>query len=281
MARGGLDLPDGAWSRRQLLAAVAASAALAGLLMAGAIWWLLGAGLGRTQSRSVGDGHPRGTAADRVPSGATSNPRGAADALAARPMPVVPAAAAHPGPVSLTDPGNHLPLPLPLPPATETGPAGVPAGFPHTPAGALAQLAAIDSAALQPADLDAARRVIGGWALPGGPTSTTWSGVRALAQLLDASGSAGAGNRPTVVITPLMGLIKGTVGADFVLPCVDFEIDVTVTQTARGAVADCQRMAWTGTRWMVGPGPEPVPPPSVWPDTATALAVGYRDLRRG
>jgi hypothetical protein len=77
-----------------------------------------------------------------------------------------------------------------------------------------------------------------------------------------------------------MGQIKGSVGPDFVVPCVDYEIDVTLQQTARGAAADCQRMVWTRTHWMVGPGSEPAPAPSVWPDTDTAINVGYRDLRQ-
>ena len=36
-----------------------------------------------------------------------------------------------------------------------------------------------------------------------------------------------------------------------------------------------------GGRWMVGAGREPAEPPSVWPDTDTAVRAGYRDLRRG
>ena len=31
---------------------------------------------------------------------------------------------------------------------------------------------------------------------------------------------------------------------------------------------------------MIGPGSEPATPPSVWPDTDTAITVGYRDLRQ-
>jgi hypothetical protein len=62
---------------------------------------------------------------------------------------------------------------------------------------------------------------------------------------------------------------------------VDFELDVTLQQTARGATADCQRMVWTVDHWMIGPGTEPAVPPSVWPDTDVAIAVGYRDLRHG
>jgi hypothetical protein len=86
-----------------------------------------------------------------------------------------------------------------------------------------------------------------------------------------------------------MGVIKGSVGPDFVVPCIDFELDVTLQQTARAADADCQRMVWsadpsaaggTGGRWMIGPGSEPANPPSVWPDTTTAIDVGYQDLVR-
>jgi hypothetical protein len=176
-----------------------------------------------------------------------------------------------------------------LPPATATGPAHVPTGFPHTPAGALAQLAAIDQVAIQSGSLDTARVVISGWALPGGPTGSTWSGVRALITLFNEAGLSGGGSpQLALVLTPLMGQIKGSVGPDFVIPCVDFELDVTLQQTARGATADCQRMVWQvdpaapggkGGRWQIGVGPEPATPPSVWPDTALAIQVGYHDLR--
>lgn len=200
------------------------------------------------------------------------------DALAARPMPSVPESDSRPGPVSTADPGESIVLP----PATVVGPAGVPTGFPQTPEGALAQLAAIDQTAVQAASLDGAREVIESWALPGGPTAGSWSVVHAVGDLLDAAGLSGGGSAQlAVVLTPLMGLIKGTVGPDFVVPCVDFELDVTLQQTARGAVADCQRMVWRTDRWLIGPGAEPAVPPSVWPDTDVAISVGYRDLRRG
>ena len=111
----------------------------------------------------------------------------------------------------------------------------------------MAQLAAIDQTALQSGTLAGAREVIRAWAVPGGPTASSWSGVRAMAEFFDAAGLSGGGNNQlAIVATPLMGQIKGSVGPDFVLPCVDFEIDVTLQQTARGAAADCQRMVWTG-----------------------------------
>ncbi|GAB4079056.1 hypothetical protein [Modestobacter muralis] len=198
------------------------------------------------------------------------------DSLAARPMPEVPESASHPAPVSNLDPG----APILLPPATRTGPVGVPTGFPRTPEGALAQLVAIDQIALESGSLAGARAVIRAWAMPGGPTTTSWSGVRAVERLLDGAGLSGGGSTHfAVVLTPLMGLIKGSVGPDFVVPCVDFEIDVTLQRTARGAVADCQRMVWQTDRWLIGPGAEPFTPPSVWPGTDVAFSVGYRDLR--
>ena len=144
----------------------------------------------------------------------------------------------------------------------------------------MAQLAAIDQTALQSGSLSGARAVIAAWTLPGGPTTTNWSGVEAMRALLNATGLSGGGSpRLAVVLTPLMGQIKGNVGPDFVVPCVDFELDVTLQQTARGAIADCQRMVWHLDRWMIGPGDEPALPPSVWPGTDLAISVGYRDLR--
>ena len=86
-----------------------------------------------------------------------------------------------------------------------------------------------------------------------------------MADLLDAAGLSGGGSAQlALVVTPLMGLIKGTVGADFVVPCVDFEFDATLQTTQHVADADCQRMVWQAGRWVIGPGPEPATPPSVW-----------------
>ena len=123
--------------------------------------------------------------------------------------------------------------------------------------------------------------------MPGGPDASSWSVIQALTTLFDEAGLSGGGsNQLALVLTPLMGQIKGSVGADFVVPCIDFELDVTLQQTARGATADCQRMVWNpdlaapGGGWMIGPGSEPATPPSVWPDTDLAIAVGYHDLRQ-
>lgn len=266
------------WSRQKMLALLIAAGATVVLLVVGivlaVVYSVAPAGHmaePRTSSTSSSTGGGTGTS---MRSGTAVDPR---DTLADKPMPTVGEDASHPGPVSMNDPGT----PIILPAATSIGPAQVPTGFPRTPQGAMAQLAAIDQTALQSGTLAGAREVIRAWALPGGPTASSWSGVRAMAEFFNAAGLSGGGNsRLAIVATPLMGLIKGSVGADFVLPCVDFEIDVTLQQTSRGAAADCQRMVWTGARWMIGPGSEPAPAPSVWPGTDTALAVGYRDLRQ-
>ena len=280
--RGGREPRSPQWSRRNMLALLVLAALTVAALVAGlvlAVAHALNPTGGGNDASVVGAsvGNAIGPATAAVPTG-TASAAEARDALAARPMPAVPESASHPAPVSDRDPGP----PIVLPPATVTGPAGVPTGFPHTPEGAMAQLAAIDQTALQSGSLSGARAVIAAWALPGGPTTTSWSGVRAMRTLLSAAGLSGGGSSQlAVVLTPLMGRVKGSVGPDFVVPCVDFELDVTLQQTARGATADCQRMVWHGDRWMIGSGDEPAQPPSVWPDTDLALDVGYRDLRHG
>jgi hypothetical protein len=280
--RGGREPRSPQWSRRKMLALLAMAALTVAVLIAGLALAVAHALNPTHDGADAGNaGGSIGSAAGPAPAAVGTGPRATADArdaLAARPMPAVPESASHPAPVSDRDPGP----PIVLPPATVTGPAGVPTGFPHTPEGAMAQLAAIDQTALQSGSLSGARAVIAAWALPDGPTTSSWSVVRAMSTLLSATGLSGGGSSQlAVVLTPLMGQIKGSVGPDFVVPCVDFELDVTLQQTARGATADCQRMVWHGDRWMIGPGDEPAQPPSVWPDTDLALDVGYRDLRHG
>jgi hypothetical protein len=262
------------WGRGRLFAILACAVAAMLLLICG-----LGLGvyytLHPTRRLEAPMAVPPGSVVQFDP--APSSSQGEQDAVAVAPMPTVALDESRPSPVSTRAPGV-----LVLPSSTATGAVGVPTGFAHTPAGALAQLAAIDQTAMQTGTLDGVRAVIAAWAAPGGPTASSWSGVAAMAGFLDAAGLSGGGTRQlSLVVTPLMGLVKGTVGADFVVPCVDFEFDATLAQTERVAVADCQRMVWQGNRWVIGPGGEPAPAPSVWPDTDSAISVGFRDLRRG
>jgi hypothetical protein len=269
-------VPVGALSREKQIALLI-GAALAGLLL------LIGFGFAVYYSL-----HPASAAAqphsDTSRDQSTAGPpvaddptRARRDDLADRPMRPGSPADAQPSVLSTRDPGSVV-----LPPSTTTGPVGVPAGFDHTPAGALAQLAAIDKAALESASLGGARAVIGGWAAPGGPTAATWSGVKAMADFLSAAGlSAGKAPNLALTATPIMGLVKAADGPDWVVACVDFEVDATLARTARVALADCQRMVWQGRRWVIGPGREPAPPPSIWPGTDAAIDAGYKELRNG
>lgn len=280
MSRRRSDRGQPAWGRPKLLALLSAAIGVALLLVAGLVLATIYAVSPGAPSHRGSPQRPPGSTTD--PSATTTHtpadvtdPHRSEDELAARPMPHLDPELAKPGPISTRDPGV-----LTVPRSTATGPAGVPSGFPHTAAGSLAQLAAIDQSALQSGNLTGARAVITAWAAPGGPTPDDWSAATLLARLLDAAGLSGGGSPQfAAALTPMMGLIKGAIGPDFVIPCVDFELDVTLTSTARAAVADCQRMVWTGTRWVVGPGPEPAGPPSAWPDTDAAIDAGYKDLR--
>lgn len=249
--------------------------ALAGLLLL--------AGLGLAIYYAFDPSPVAGRSASKVmPQAAAAGPgrpavmeRARRDDLAAAPMRPGSGPDAQPSVLSARDPGFIV-----LPGSTTVGPAGVPAGFAHNPAGAIAQLAGIDKTALDSASLVGARAVIDNWAAPGGPTAATWSGVRAMADFLTAAGLS-AGRPPDLALsaTPLMGLVKATDGPDWVVACVDFEVDATLARTARVAVADCQRMAWAGNHWVIGPGAEPAPAPSIWPGTDAAIDAGYKELR--
>jgi hypothetical protein len=284
--RRGQQRPAPEWTRQKMLALLIGAGVCAVVLLVGlvlAVVYYVHPGTahaqhphrGASNSSGGGAGGPGGSQA------AAADPR---DALAAKPMSQVGEDASQPGAVSTANPGK----PVLIPAATIAGPARVPTGFPHTPAGALAQLTAIDQVAMQSLSLDTARQVIVAWAIRGGPTAESWSVIHALAQLFGELGvSAGSVNQLSLVLTPVMGQIKGTVGPDYVIPCIDFEMDLTLAQTARGAIADCQRMVWVHDpglsvkgRWQIGAGAEPATPPSVWPDTDLAIAVGYHDLRK-
>lgn len=274
--------PAPQWTRQKMLALLIGAGVVGLVLVLGLVLAVVYA-LKPHHSSTAGGGDGTTTAGPQTGGtgdGGTAggDPR---DALATRAMTGVDDSASHPGTVSTHDPGD----PIVLPAMTSIGPAGVPTGFPHTPAGAMAQLAAIDQVVLQSGSPNTARDVITHWALPGGPTPETWTTGQAVVRLLSSAQSGGTSSM-AIVLSPLMGQIKGSVGPDFVVPCVDFELDITLTSTARGAVADCQRMVWQpgpggkGGRWMIGAGSEPAEAPAVWPGTDLSFAVGYSYLHQ-
>lgn len=205
------------------------------------------------------------------------------DRIANASLPSAPVEAARPGRLAT----DSFP-PIAIPSASLLGPAGVPSGFPQTVQGAIAQLAAIDQAALEGASVSRAQEIVRAWAAPGGPTDESWSGVQAIAMLLSAAGlPANAKDAIDIRAIPAMALVKGQLGAisptggagnvQFVVPCLELVVTATIGEKVeRIAVSDCQRMNWRGDRWVIGPGPEPTPAPSLWPGSSASYDVGFR-----
>ena len=169
-----------------------------------------------------------------------------------------------------------------MPGAGRVGPAGVPVGFPRTPEGAAAQLAAIETTVLQNMSIDRAHQVHDAWAAPGAVTADAWELTGNIAAFL----SSGAGQdvatvRGAVVATPVAAQIKGVDGPDWVLACVLLDVKAQIATTARIAYGHCERMQWTpqdGARWLMGPGPAPARAPSTWPGTDLAIQAGWKTL---
>lgn len=186
-------------------------------------------------------------------------------------------AAARPGPLTTQQQGR-----IRLPAAAKLGPGGVPTGFPRTPEGALAQLAAIDQTALAGASLPEAQAIAEEWIAPGGPSAEEWSVVRALGELLTASDQPGTGSDLRLTVEPTLGafrdggsLAAAPVDPTAVTPCVDFVISLTASATDQIAAADCQRMTWTGDRWVIATGSEEEAPASLWPGSEESAAAGW------
>jgi len=185
------------WSRTRLLAALGLLLVLALAVLAGAGMWIwfrfhppAQAGpTGAAETARASTASASAAAVTFADPGRTASAEAHRDAVAAAPMAAAPASAAQPSVLSSRDPGV-----IELPASTSTGPAGIPSGFPHITAGAVAQLAAVDTEVLNTATLDRARQVIDRWAAPGGPTGSSWSAVKALAGFQSAAGLSGGAN---------------------------------------------------------------------------------------
>ena len=252
---------DSAWGRRRLLAALTGAVLLAAALLAGLAYVLVDA---------VTDPAP----ANPVQVSSTALPAtgpGWRDQVAAAPMLRVDPAAAREGTPAAT-PARAIAVP----PATREGPAGVPTGYPRTSAGAVGQLAAIDTTVLTGMSLERTRQVHRGWALPGAPDVGQWVMTENVRAFLAAAGPAApAGAPPAVVALPAAGQVKGTDGPNWVVACVLLRVDATIARTASIAYGHCERMQWHGGRWQIAPGAQPATAPSTWPGTVLAASAGW------
>ncbi|WP_137122959.1 hypothetical protein [Segeticoccus rhizosphaerae] len=253
-----------AWGRGRLLAVLAGGLAAVLTVLVGlgfAVYFLLRPG-------------PNGDTRQPDPDAFATQQRGQQhrEQVAAAPMMQVPADAALPtGPAAVPGPAIAIPA------ATTVGPAEVPTGFPHTPEGAVGQLAAIEQAVLQGMSIRQTGAVHRRWALPGGTGVAGWPLTRNVQAFL---GAAGMGDRldptSTVVVTPKAALVKGTDGPDWVTACVLVQVRATVDRESRMGYGYCEAMAWRGRRWMIAPGAPAAPAPSTWPGSDISKKAGWR-----
>ncbi len=249
------------WGRRRLLAALTGVGLLAAALLAGLAYVLV-------------DDVTNPAPANPVLVSSTASPAAGPkrrDRVAAAPMLQVDPAAAREGTPAET-PGRAIAVP----PATREGPAGIPTGYPRTTAGAVGQLAAIDTTVLTGMSLDRALQVHQRWALPGAPAVEQWVMSENVRAFLAAAGPAApAGAPPAVVAIPAGGQVKGTDGPNWVVACVLLRVDATIARTASIAYGHCERMQWHEDRWQIAPGTQPATAPSTWPGTEQAASAGW------
>ena len=212
-------------------------------------------------------------AAPAVPGVAVLPPAADVDELAARPMATAAPAAALPQPIAAVETATALSIPA----ARDAG-AALPTGFPHTPEGAVAQLAAIDAAAFRDLNPAAVADVHRRATLPGAVDLTQWTPNVGVTAILTAAGQPRGSAAVTATWTFTHAQVKGVLtGGDFVLACVLGELDATYRTTARAGVGDCQRMLWHDDRWRIGPGAQPAYAPSTWPGSADCVRAGWRE----
>lgn len=255
------------WGRGRLLVILAVVCLLALIL-------LIGLGLAVRQALTGGT-----ATADHPPDEATvslgSQPESGQTRteLAAAPMAQVP-------PEAAIRPGTPATIPAPtihIPPATTTGEAGVPTGYPHTPEGAVAQLAAIDTTVLPAMSIPFTHDVFAAWSADGARPAEEWAMTQNVAVFLGSAQQMGqeAGDGVQVSATPVGAQVKGTDGPDWVIACVLLDVQAVIEDRAQIAYGHCEAMTWQDDRWVIAAGPAAAPAPSTWPGTETAAEAGW------
>jgi hypothetical protein len=200
------------------------------------------------------------------------HPRPSRDAIAAEPMLEVQPADGRPtAPAPIAGPA------IEIPPSTVIGPAGVPAGFPHTAEEAVGQLAAIEATVLQGMSIPHANDVYQRWAMLGGVGAERWR-MTANVQAFLAAAQMGPEKdmSASVVAVPAAGQIKGIDGPDWLVACILLEVRATIMVEARMGYGYCERLQWQQGRWMIAPGTPPATAPSTWPGSELSITAGWR-----
>ena len=255
-----------AWGRGKLIAALAGGA-VAGLVL------LLGVSLA---VHSTLTGSPADTRDAAVGRALPADRQARRDVLAAEPMLQVSRADALSGvPAAVRGPVIDVPS------STVIGPARVASGFPHTPEGAIGQLAAIEVSVLSEMNVARVVEVYDAWTAEGVAPVEQWrlmGHVRsflAAAQMVDHL-EQGA----TVIVTPVAAQTKATDGPDWTIACVLADVQAVYRSQARMAFGYCERMTWDGGRWLIASGTPPALAPSTWPGTDLAFEAGWRSWAR-
>lgn len=259
--------PASEWSRRHLLIVLGIVAAVVAILIAG-LTYAVGSALS-----TDADTDPASLESPDASWPASANGvRGDEyrDAVAAAPMLEVGPADLKPAPPALVEP-KRIAIDLP----SSTGPADVPTGFPHTPEGAVGQLAAIEITALGPMSLGYARDIHREWA-SSGVKFDQWEIAQSIQSFHASAGTVDGDGAVTLTATTAGAQIKGTDGPDWVLACVQLDITVTVVDETRFGYGHCDRMQWASGRWMIAPGAPPAQAPSTWPGSQRSLDAGWR-----
>lgn len=203
-----------------------------------------------------------------------SSLRNAMDALARRPMLELPPSAAQPQPLVAVSAGPAIALPK----ATRT--SLLPTGFPRTPEGAVAQLAAIDQAATRNLSRLQVSQIYRWASLPNAVPEKEWNMQVAVNAALRGAGLADTSSEIQFSYTVTHAQIKGVLDeGNFVVACVLGEVNGNYRSTARAGMGDCQRMVWAGGRWHIGAGAQPAYAPNAWPGSADCVRTGWRAVK--
>lgn len=256
-----MSAPNAAWSRQRLAMVLTIGAVVA-------ITMIAGLGIALVQAFTATKGVP-----DAPPAKANSAATDRRGKIAAEPMATVPQDAGFTPDPALT-PAALVEIPVAL---NGRGPAGVPTGFPQTPEGAVAQLAAIERTVLEAMSLPVTREVHDAWTLPGAPGYEEWEMAANVQAFLRSGHQGGQSKDSTTVVTatPAMAMVKGTDGPDWVVACVLLDIQVSIRTEARMGYGHCSRMQWADARWQIAPGAAPAKAPSAWPGSVAAVAAGW------
>lgn len=199
------------------------------------------------------------------------------DRIAAEPMFAVAESAARTPEVAVA-----LPPAVALPDSDGVGPVGVVSGFPRTPLGAVAQLAAIDGHVLTAMSVPTAVATYEAWALPGGVGAADWAQTSNVRAFLAAAQQPGEAKDPVTFVSaiPAAYQIKGMDGDSWLVACVLFDVTARIAESARMGYGTCERMQWTAQGWRIAGGIPPAPAPSTWPGSSLSVQAGWLPLTR-